>query len=380
MSENKIISMGPVSGSQFEKAVGLINRVFRISRGHEPTMQSEFPLLLCRENMDNMIVAESGGEVVSCVNFLPQTIYVQNSLIRAASIGAVCTDEAFRGAGISSKLLDMADEKMKDNGIDIVLISGTRSLYKRRGCIEIENFTEYEIKPLDTDIDFEMIPLEQCHIDDMTKSYHQVSTRYARTMDEFNTLLDAATIPWGDFTYEKYALVKGDRFFGYIVLRIIHSDKKYGQVIECFGKPHVIYDALSNIADSLSLSCIKHYVHKNDSINSMGSFCGGKTCNIHGTLKILNPEGLIRGLYPYFSQHMSISTIEKMDFDFTAGKCSISLDGECLKIGSLENLTRLIFEGASSLPTERRTASKILSVLDSVFPLPFIWTANLNYQ
>lgn len=380
MSIDKDINIGPVSEGLFEKAIGLINKVFRISGGHNPTMQYEFPLLLCRENMDNMLAAESGGEVVSCVNFLPETIHVQNSLIRAASIGAVCTDESFRGSGISSMLLDMAEYKMKDRGIDVVLISGTRNLYKRRGCIELENFMEYEIEPLHADSDFETAPLEKTHICDMIKSYHQLSTRYSRTRQEFEALFDAATIPWGDFTYEKYALLRDGKFFGYIVLRIIGSDQKYGQVIESFGNPREIYRALSILADGLSLSCIKHYVHMGDSINCMDSFCNGKTCTLHGTLKILNPEGFIRSLYPYFSQRIGISTIENMNFGFTPGAYSISLEEEYFEIGSLEYLTRLIFEGSNSLPPEMDCPPGIMGVLDSVFPIPFIWTANLNYQ
>lgn len=380
MSKNKKINIGPVSAGQFEKAVGLINEVFRSSTGHEPTMQSEFPLLISRQNMNNMIVAKHEGEVVSCVNFLPETIHVQNSLISAASIGAVCTSEDFRGVGLSSSLLDHAEEKMIRDGIDIMLVSGTRSLYKRRGCLELENFIEYEIKPSGMAPEFEISPLEPSHIEGIIRSYHQISTRYSRTRDEFETLLVSATIPWGNFTYEKYALTKGSRFIGYIVIRIINSDKKYGQVIEYFGKPDVIHCALSKLAYDLSLSFIKHYVHNRDFINNMDSHCNGKTCTLHGTLKLLNPEGLIRSLYPYFSQYINISVIEKMDFDFTPGSYSIRLDGELLEIGSLENLTRLIFEGTESTCIEKQHASNIIGILESMFPLPFIWTANLNYQ
>ncbi|KDR95824.1 Acetyltransferase (GNAT) domain-containing protein [Peptoclostridium litorale DSM 5388] len=380
MDTNKNINIGPASTDQFKNAVDLINKVFRTSRGHKPTMQSEFPLLISRENLNNMIVVKYKGEVVSCVNFIPETIHVQNSLITAASIGAVCTSEDFRGAGLSSSLLDHAEEKMIRDGIDVVLISGTRSLYKRRGCLELENFTEYEIKPFDMEPEFEISPLEHCHIEDIISSYHQISTRYSRTRDEFETLLDSATIPWGNFTYEKYALIHGGRFIGYIVLRVIDSEQKYGQVIECFGNPDVIYSALSKLANELSLSFIKHYVHKRDFINNMDSYCNGKSCSLHGTLKVLNPEGLIRSLYPYFSQYVNISVIEKMDFDFTPGSYSIRLDGECLEIGSLENLTRLIFEGTESTPIEKWTSPNIIRILDTVFPLPFIWTANLNYQ
>ena len=61
---------------EFESAINLINKVFRISRGHNPTMQYEFPMLLNQDNIENMIVISKDGQVVSDVNYLIQDVSI----------------------------------------------------------------------------------------------------------------------------------------------------------------------------------------------------------------------------------------------------------------------------------------------------------------
>ncbi|WP_131066447.1 GNAT family N-acetyltransferase, partial [Clostridioides difficile] len=57
---------------EFDKVIELINYVFRISRNHKPTMMEEFPLLLSKNNIENMIIISEDDKVVSDVNYLIQ--------------------------------------------------------------------------------------------------------------------------------------------------------------------------------------------------------------------------------------------------------------------------------------------------------------------
>ncbi|EQG76880.1 putative acetyltransferase [Clostridioides difficile DA00165] len=84
------------------------------------------------------------------------------------------------------------------DGVDIVIISGTRSLYSRRDCSLVKSFYKYTIKPEDVKIAYEIVEFEI-----MIELYNQNSTRFIRTRDEFQKLLHAATIAWGPIGYKK---------------------------------------------------------------------------------------------------------------------------------------------------------------------------------
>ncbi len=73
---------------EFEEVIKLINKVFRISNGYNPTMQQEFPLLLNKNNIDNMIVIKENENIVSDVNYLIQDVLIQGVKLKVASIGS----------------------------------------------------------------------------------------------------------------------------------------------------------------------------------------------------------------------------------------------------------------------------------------------------
>ena len=76
---------------EFDKVIELINYVFRISRSHKPTMMEEFPLLLSKNNIENMIIISEDDKVVSDVNYLIQDVSIQGNRLKVAAMGGVCT-------------------------------------------------------------------------------------------------------------------------------------------------------------------------------------------------------------------------------------------------------------------------------------------------
>src|SRR3712207_6803949 len=120
--------------NEYEKVILLINNIFRTNKGYKPTMQYEFPILLNKDNRENMRIIVEDNKPVSCVNFVQREILVEGAKIDVASIGAVCTNKEYRGKGYSSLLLEDVEKKMYEDGVDLLLVSGTRALYQRRGC------------------------------------------------------------------------------------------------------------------------------------------------------------------------------------------------------------------------------------------------------
>ena len=141
--------LGPKSCSnkkEYDSAIELINNVFRISDGFKPTMHIEFPYLLSEDNKENMIIMKSNDEVISIASYLKREIIIEDSNIEVASIGAVCTGEGYRKEGLSSKILDKVEEKMRDDNVELALVSGIRTLYSRRDFVKIKSMKRYEYK------------------------------------------------------------------------------------------------------------------------------------------------------------------------------------------------------------------------------------------
>jgi GNAT superfamily N-acetyltransferase len=365
------------SKEEFKEVINLINDVFRISGNHKPTMKEEFPLLLNEDNSDNMRIILDEGRPVSAVNYLREDIFIEGSKIKAASIGAVCTAAEYRGNGYSSLILDDVERKMKEEHVDIVLISGTRSLYTRRNCIMLQNFYKCMSYPKQ-DETIEILEYDEKYLKNMMELYNRQSTRYYRSFDDFNALIMSATIPWGDFSYKKYVIVKNGEFVGYIVLRIIDGNSKYGQVIESLGDKNMINAALKSLAFELGVESIQSYIHVNE--KHADSFDSKKLDYLEGTLKIINFVSLMENLRSYFLQYVPNSIGENIVFIEDEGRYIIKLKDEILEIDNLEKITKLVFEGKKDGITGIDDVQSIEMFIDRVFPIPFVWTANLNYQ
>ncbi|MCM1991246.1 GNAT family N-acetyltransferase [Oceanirhabdus seepicola] len=373
---------GPRSAriDEFNQVIDLINNVFRITRNQKPTMQYEFPYLLNEKNINNMIVIKEDNKIVADVNYLKQNIVVQGANIIAASIGAVCTNSEYRGRRYSSKILDKVEEQMKSEGIDVVLISGTRDLYRRRMCSMVKSHYKYEITPNNEHIDFEIKEYEEEHLNKMIQLYNLNSTRYLRTYEEFKELLDSATIPWGTFSYKKYVITKQDEVIGYLIIRVIDDDKKYGQVIEAYGDSNTIYMALRKLAYDLQLENVCHYVHIKEYNNQFDKYDKRELDCQQGTLKIINFEKFMKDLNTYFIQYVRKDILDKTMFTKEGEGYLIQFEDEKVIIDNVESLNKLIFQGNTEKIKYINECSNIKKFIETVFPIPFVWSANLNYQ
>ncbi|MCT4563373.1 MAG: GNAT family N-acetyltransferase [Maledivibacter sp.] len=356
--------------SEFDDVIDHINNVFRIKRGHAPTMQQEFPLLLSRENIDNIIVIKEEGKIVSAVNFLIQEILVEGVVLKSASIGAVCTDPDYERKGYSSKILDHVEKQLYAKGVDILLISGNRTLYTRRMATEVKCFYRYDIIPKDIGLQLSINDYNDKYLYEMLKRYNQNSTRFYRTKENFEILLESATIPWGNYSYKKLIVKKNGEFIGYIVLRIIDEEESWGQIIELSMPNKYVYDLLSHMAKEYSLKYIRYYVHVKDHINQLEEYDERKLDYLRGTVKVINFEQMMKKLHKYISQYIDGNIPHELICVEEDGIYKINYKENELNIHSLDDLNRLLFEHAN----------KENEILDALFPLNFIWPANLNFQ
>lgn len=366
---------------EFKETTDLINKVFRVSRNHKPTMVEEFPLLLNEDNVDNMIVISKDGKIVSDVNYVIQKVSIQGERINAAAIGAVCTDPDHEGNRYSSTILDHVESKMLTDGVDLVTISGTRSLYTRRHCSRVKSFYKYTIYPSNVNMNLEIEDFNENDLEKMINLYNQNSTRFIRTKEEFKKLLYAATIPWGNFEYKRLVIKKDREVVGYIIVRIINEESRIGKVLEMEVDTKYSADVLKYVSNKYKLESIEHYVHIKNYKNQFEGYDKREIEYLDGTLKIINYEQLCEKLRPYFNQYIEYNILKNIEFMKKDSKYIIKYkDEEELVISDLDKLNKLFFEYSDSDYKEISHLNNIYGFAKKVFPLDFVWTSNLNYQ
>jgi hypothetical protein len=367
------------------KVLELINKTFRTPHGYNPSMGEEFQLMLGEGNLENMRIILEDGEPVADVNFYKSTILIEGTPVKAASIGAVCTAANSRGKGYSSLLLDDCERLMKEDNVRLMLVSGTRSLYIRRGCALAGKCYEFIIEASEKGHD--SIVLEEFNeelLPVMVKLYNKESTRYYRTFEEFKYLLSGSVTPWGNYTYKTYLVKDSDEYTGYIVLRIINDIKEglKGDVVETAGNRTIISNALEEAIRINSLKYIRYFCTFNDESTAVLKREGRefKLWNLLGSVKILDFKGLMNDLMPYFSQYVDGGTLNTIKFEEKDGKFTFNLEDELLEFNDVHALTKVIFGNKDCIEVDFSDKPLINKFINAVFPLPFVWTANLNYQ
>ena len=335
-------------------------------------MEKEFPLLLSSENRENMRIIKEDKDIISVVNFLPQKILIEGVPISVGSIGAVCTHSDYRGKGYSSKVLKDVGERMKEAGINLCLISSKRNLYKKWGASEVKNCRRYKISAGIPDLKYIVRDYREEDLLSLKKIYNSCGTRYLRMGRDFETLIDSGTFHFGDTSYKRYVLEDENDLKGYIILK---NTSDTIEVKEAVGDKSEIFDSLSFLGNQLGVDQIDYIIPYGE-MAPTGYL--GEEEYLSGVLKIVDFVGFMEELKSYFSQYLPDEEVTFLKAKEAEGKYELSLGSEKLEIGSHKELLKLIFE--KNKEKKSIEEGKLGEIIDRIFPLPFPWTENLNYQ
>lgn len=371
--ENSRYILRQATKEDYPKVLALINEVFRLSRGHKPTMAKEFPLLLGPNNTDNMTLIEVEGQVVSDVNYWNTCVDLEGGSLKVASIGGVCSHKDYEGRGYSSKILDAVEDKMKAEGVDVLLVSGDRSLYTRRACSKVKCFRKYSLEGQEAKTHgLEYVAYHRTYLEDMHRLYCQNTVKFQRSLEDFESLLEGATVPWGTYSYKKIVILKDKVFAGYIVLRCIDEEVLRGEVTEIYSQGLDTLDCLEHVAYGQGLDHLHYWQH----VHEKPLDHAWSIDYLHGTLKVMNFKHLMEKMSPYMITKVREATYKSLSFSQDQDKYYISDGHEVYTIESTDALNKLLFQGWQSKPA----GPGIQNFIDKVLPLPFVWPMNLNYQ
>jgi len=355
------------------EVIDLINCVFRTGRGNLPhTMEKEFPLLLSSQNAENMRIIKENKKIISVVNFLSRKILIEGTPISTGSIGAVCTHPDHRGKGYSSRVLENVEKRMKEVGINLCLISSTRNLYKQWGAERVKNCRRYRISAGFSDLKFIVREYRRQDLLSMQKIYNSQGTRYLRTGIDFEILIDSGTFPFGDISYKRYVLEDKNGLRGYIILK---NTPERIEVKEAVGEKKEIFDTLAFLGYQLGAEGIDYILSEGE---KAPTGYRGEEEYLSGSLKIIDFKGFMEELKPYFRQYLTDEEVDFFKVGEENGKYRLSLGAEKIEINTHKELLKLIFEKKEGKEDVKK--GKLEGFIDLVFPLPFPWTENLNYQ
>jgi predicted N-acetyltransferase YhbS len=376
----------------FPAILQLINSIFSVRAKIAFKMEEKFPLFLCEDNLDNIRVICHNGRPVSVASYYPSTLSIEGCKVRVASVGSVCTDSEYRGQGLASSIMNDLEAEVKEKGIGLLLISGTRSLYLRRSCALVGGFMKCELSKKTVPLtslpsDVEIFDYEPEFFDQVVHLYNRETVRYVRSLIEFKALLQAAMIADYDCTYRMYVIKRAATIAAYFILRIFYQHEAWAEVVEYAGARDLVAAALKKMLTVGALNRIRVHVPVDDPLISYLREFPAKLRNENqlGTVKITDFSTLIKDLAPYFSQYTSPEYLHSICLNEKNGHFSFISHGGLLKMESAESMVQLIFGFPSNkrLPEYLKEQVKKQPVLkefiNCVLPVPLPWTGNMNY-
>jgi len=341
-------------------------------------MAEQFTLLFDETNWNHMFIAIDESEIVSLVNYYPSFVRIGECLIKIASIGSVCTKPDFRGQKLATRLLKLAEQQMLKEDIDLVVISGSGGLYTDFGASLAGNVYEYCIENaqlLDSE-DIKIVLYDKSKLDDLVLIQNQEDIRYLRSRSEFDVLLTAQTYPDTFASYPIYLVEKENQSVAYIVGFLPIEGQEFG-IKEFAGDRNSIVKAFKLLTKIHHRDKIHFAADGHDSINDLINHQNRKLIHQYASFRIMDFVDFMNKLKPYFDL---VYPNNEVAFQYINQKPTFSLKNEKFILDSSNLLSQLILGYNQPLDINIDNYPNIKRFFEKVFPIPFVWTNNLNYQ
>lgn len=332
----------------------------------KPNMKEQFIRLFHERNNERIMIAKDGGDVVAAVNHYTTHIISNRGVFKVASIGAVCTKNAYRGQGISSRLLTLTEEKMLHDQVDFCIISGRRGIYQRFGARDVGTIYRYQFVPQEKLIG--ELKTYQGEEKILYELYQKEPIRYTRDdPSEFHDLFIAQTYPDSYQDYPTYVIYDQGIPKAYVIA-IDHHEKNVLQIKEYAGNRSYLASSFKAICEIHQKNQIEIMIPKYDTLRQHMPIRGQKMTQ-QATIKIIDKASFFSKLNDYAKQH-------SLDVSFQLGENDLVIINHHHYTISHQALLELIFSGILD-PT---WTSDDKSTIRKIVPIGLPWSHNLNYQ
>lgn len=335
-------------------------------------MRENFPTLFCEDNLDNLRIIKTDGKVVSLIGVVVRDIIINGCRISVGNVGSVCTYDKYRNRGYAWMIFEDMMQKLRSDGVDMLLVSGYRSLYEKHGCTHVGNLKQYS---LEGDLNFpetkiKVKPFNTSDLPKWSKIYRCEPVRFHRPYDDFYKLTTKA------LQYRRnrslYSICEEDQIFAYAVVDKGKSEISFD---EYAGSRQLIFESIDLLkkefdVNKVNISVPNHDIELACMLNSLG--VKANYTSTSGTVSILNFESLCTKLMPLFEEIVGNKVTKRLKFKEKEGFYIISLDNDEMKINDKHDLASLIFGkplGENGF-TELTLKSELNNVINLLFPIP----------
>lgn len=338
------------------------------------SMFAMFPQFLCEANRENLLIFSDDGQVVSHVGMAERWACIGGCTIGTGCIGAVATYDKYRGQGLATRLLDAACAKASADGMDIMMISGGRGLYKRAGAAEVG----LDVPACATGPIARRLVQTACSVErftedglgDCIRAYGRREARFIRPLEDWRLFLKSGYCRCRKAAL--YVVRYGGVFAGYAVAAH-HPDTNHLEICEMAGDPIAMAGALWPLMERHGANYVELYLQRDDTaLRTRLERAGASFGPVHniGTLLLLDFGRLMQRLTPYFETRIGRGEAGRLRFEQDGESYVFAHAEDRCEVEGKAEAARLVFGHPDNEPLD--------GMLGRVFPVPTL-AYGLNY-
>ena len=387
----------------------LVTDVFGSSEMPGEQVPNEYPLIFRDKDEECRRVICVDGKIVSYVGLHIRTAVFFGCEITVGSVGGVCTHPAYRGRGLASVLMNHCESFMRDAGVDLVIVSGERGLYRRLEYELAGSVNVYRV-PADSGPnthDYIVREATEADIGEMARLYQQLPVRFRRPLEDFRIAVDAIWIE--RMIDQRGALVaeRDGRLAAYLTYTVDDSGGETGASDQTVtrAQPSFPRKRESSVKVSVSNRIANEFAGGAGAVLALARAAGRRAGASHfdltvpgayrellsecdrqgysrktghqpGTFKLLEPSRFLAGIKPLLLERAVEAIAGRLAISNTDGTYLLHLDDERYRIGRDAGLLELIFE--PGLKAGSGPDGRLGEAVAACFPLPMVWTG-LNF-
>jgi len=405
---NDIKFEGPRPIRKHERVDGY--KLFEICFGHPiSSNEDEFDHPSAQDKGWQVMLPASGsfkGKPVSQISTDLHQIKFNDCHLRIGSIGGVSTHPDFRGLGLAGKILSSCASQLKEQGSQLMLVSGMRGLYTRTGNVPAMRFYHFRLN--DSSVRSAYLPqvtLRPLNAADMpacARIYQSEAVSYVRKLNEYPA----------SFSPGRAWIVEIDAVPVAYLLLYVPWEHRNGpeqgvrEVLEYAGSRLALTAALSQILagttiqpqlpqlNELRLSVPWQDLDLIQLLQPLAASSSQETLLGH-TMRLINFPAVLDNLEPYIAARLPQETAGKLHFEQSGpllvdpdlGErsgdfCAIQWEKHRLEL-STGDMTRLVFGDWDFSKTPQNlslpTGSPLIEIVKALFPLPS-FQPGLNFR
>jgi len=384
---------GPRAAREAElpQVADLANLVFRQAKGLAWTMHLEFPLLYREENAENLRIILEDGKPVTLVGIRECEVSVYGCQILVGMIGSVCTHPLHRGKGLAGLALADAFEKMRGDGVSLVLVSGLRSLYDRAGCAVVGREHRFGLMPQEAERlsneRFELEPFQEAALQEMIRLRQREPVRFLNSPEELLALLRRPERDSLNQVHPRDVFIvhHGGTPLAYLVAQMPRQGSLGdSNIIEYGGARSAVAAGLGLLICQRGLRRLNLTVPWQDfellSLLNLAELDSPKASPFSGTVKLLQPRSFLEALRPYLRERLDEPMSEQLSLMEEKKTLRLELDGEALPLRNEMELARLLFGTPEVINPENerylmeapkpKAGSRLAAAIGRALPLP----------